>query len=199
MMASKKNNNAKNTKNNSRGRIANSRKRSEKKPGAKRVVIPVVAFCAAVVAGLLLGVIISKIRTNNELDKIISESSYGDENTEDSGENVILNDARLREIQELAKHKAEEKANALRQEEIAELEKQKAAITKQYTCNILRDSANVELDTAYTTYNTKMMSCARSMSCKADDALKEYNSKVKEIKEKYNNQLKSQGCNNLLY
>lgn len=198
-MASKKNNNVKNTKNNSRGKIASNRKRSEKKPGVKRIVIPVVTLCVAVVAGLLLGVIISKIRANNELNKISSESSYDDENTEDSDENVILNDAQLREIQELAKRKAEEKANALRQEEIAELEKQKAAIAKQYTCSLLRDSANVELDTAYTTYNTKMMSCARSMSCKADDALKEYDRKVKEIKEKYNNQFKSQGCNDRLY
>lgn len=198
-MTSKKKSAVKDAKNNSKGRIVKSQKQSKKKPEAKKVIIPIVALLGAVILGLLLGVLISRIRANIALDKIGSENSYNDENPEDSGGYTILDNARLREIQELAKRKAEEKANELRQEEIAELERKKAAITKQYKCGLIRDTANTELDTAYTSYRTKLLSCMSSMNCKADKEEAEYQNKIKQIKNKYNNQLKSLGCSERLY
>ncbi len=157
-------------------------------------IYSIIAVIAIIFVDLTLGISIGYLLSRKNIH---NTSEFQELDTAEAA-NGANEDEVLQEQLEQAKRKAKQQADEITQEEIKELEEQKKKIAHDLTCSLIQESYKTELDTlSYSQGNSMAWTkCSgRGGTCEAvEKERREFEAKLKQLEQKYNQQLKDAGC-----
>ncbi len=181
----------------------NKKKQLNKKPANKKRLLLVVVAIMTIVLGILSGYLISRIYKTDE-PEAEEDVQIGEQSEDPDEENRHLEEGETeQEILNRAKQKSKEEAEKVRQEEVKMLEEEKAALIREYNCDLIEESYEMALSSAFTSYQTSMSGgivCTNIMGeCAAAKRIKDnYNNNIKEAYQEYSRQWQEQKCGDIL-